>query len=197
MTAKLSHPWCERNKGPILQVLQRVLPDSGQVLEIGSGSGQHAVHFSEHLAPLFWQPTDIDAKNLASIRQWRKDAGLPNLLEPLTLDVLSTEWGLETYSALFSANMIHIAPWECCLGLLAGARRHVNSGGLLALYGPFKIAGCHTADSNRKFDDNLRGKDSRWGVRDLDDVLAQARGFDFEERVEMPANNQVVLLRRQ
>lgn len=193
---KLEHPWPERNKGPILEVFRRVLPETGTVLEIGSGSGQHAAFFAASLPGLEWVPSDIDPDNLASIRIWRAEAGLPNLTAPVVLDVLDREWGVGEIDVVFSANMIHIAPWECCRGLLAGARRHITSGGLLILYGPFRIGGAHTAASNAEFDESLRARDSRWGVRDLEAVCEEARGFDLEERIEMPANNQTLVFRR-
>ncbi|MCP4897134.1 MAG: DUF938 domain-containing protein [bacterium] len=193
---KLFHAWCERNKQPILEVLERVLSPAGKVLEIGSGSGQHAEFFARHLSPLQWQPSDIDEDNLASIRAWRTEAHLQNLMDPIRLDVLSTEWPIERVAGVFSANMIHIAPWECCLGLLSGAQRHVIEGGLLILYGPFQVSGAHTSQSNEDFDENLRSRDPRWGVRDLDLVREAAEGFTLEERIEMPANNQIVVFRR-
>jgi SAM-dependent methyltransferase len=196
VTGKITNPWPERNKGPILEELRRVLPATGTVLEIGSGSGQHAVHFAENLPKITWLPSDVDPENIASIRLWRREAGSPNLFAPRRVDVLDDDWGVGSVDAVFCANMIHIAPWECCAGLVAGARRHVRAGGLLILYGPFRIGGAHTAPSNAEFDADLRGRDARWGVRDLEAVGTEARGFRLEERVEMPANNQTVVFRR-
>jgi SAM-dependent methyltransferase len=196
VTEKLTHSWTERNRGPILEVLRRVLPESGTVLEIGGGSGQHAVYFAEHLPSVTWQPTDIDSEHLASIRCWSEEADLPNLLEPRELDVLDGDWNIGTVDAVFTANMIHITPWDCCLGLLSGARRHVRAGGLLIFYGPFRIDGAHTASSNAEFDSNLRSRNEAWGVRDLEAVADAARGFTLTERVEMPANNQMLVFRR-
>ena len=196
MDAKLCHPWTDRNKGPILEVFRRVLPARGTVLEIGSGSGQHAVFFAERLPGLQWLPSDINEENLASIREWAGERNLPNLLEPLYLDVLEGEWKTDAVEAVFSANMIHITPWECCLGLLAGARRQVVEGGLLILYGPFRIGDRHTADSNAEFDTSLTDRDPSWGVRDLEEVCEAAEGFELVERTEMPANNQTLVFRR-
>jgi len=195
-TKKLTHPWPERNKEPILEVFRRVLPSSGTVLEVGSGSGQHAAFFAEKLPTLSWIPSDIEPENLASIREWRDETDHPNLFEPIRLDVLADDWGIDPVEAVFSANMIHITPWECCLGLLEGARRHVTPGGLLIFYGPFRIGGEHTAESNATFDESLHDRDPRWGVRDLETVCDAAGGFALEERVEMPANNQVLIFRR-
>lgn len=193
---KLVHPSSERNKQPILDVLLRLLPSTGRVLEIAGGSGQHAVFFAEHIPGITWQPTEIEAERLASIRAWRKESKLENFLAPRRLDVLDDDWGLGSFDAVFNANFIHITSWKCCLGLLAGARRHLSSGGLLIFYGPFRIGGEHTAPSNAAFDDDLRGRDAEWGVRDLEAVVDAAEGFRLAERVEMPANNQVLVFRR-
>ena len=192
---KLEHPSSERNKQPIVEVLRRVLPSSGTVLEIASGSGQHAVFFSENLPGITWLPTDIDEERMASIRAWRDESSCSNLLGPRRLDVLDDDWDIGTVDVVFSSNMIHITPWECCLGLLAGARRHLAPGGLLVFYGPFRIGGEHTAPSNVAFDENLRGRDPSWGVRDLDAICDAADGLVLEERIEMPANNQILVFR--
>jgi len=194
---KLEHASSERNKQPILEVLRRFLPPSGTVLEIAGGSGQHAVFFSENLPRITWLPTDIDEERLASIRAWREDSSCSNLLEPRRLDVLEDDWNIPTVDTVFSSNMIHITPWECCLGLLAGARRHLAPGGMLIFYGPFRIGGEHTAPSNAAFDKNLRGRDPSWGVRDLDAICDAADGLVLEERIEMPANNQILVFRRE
>ena len=194
--AKLEHPSSERNKQPILDVLRRLLPSSGTVLEIAGGSGQHAVFFSENLPGITWLPTDIDDERLASIRAWRESSNCSNLLEPKRLDVLDDDWGIGKVEVVFSANMVHITPWECCLGLVAGARRHLTPGGLLIFYGPFRIGGEHTAPSNAAFDEDLRGRDPSWGVRDLDAIRDAADGLVLEERVAMPANNQILVFRK-
>lgn len=193
---KLEHPSSERNKQPILDVLRRVLPLRGTVLEIAGGSGQHAVFFAENLPGITWLPTDIDEEWLASIRAWRADSKCSSILEPRRLDVLDEDWDVGTVDVVFSSNMVHITPWECCLGLLAGARRHLTPGGLLVFYGPFRIGGEHTAPSNAAFDESLRGRDPRWGVRDLEAIRDAAAGLVLKERIEMPANNQMLVLRR-
>ena len=194
---KLEHPSSERNKQPILEVLRRVLPSNATVLEIAGGSGQHAVYFSGNLPGINWLPTDIDEGRLASIRAWREESSCSNLLEPRRLDVLDDDWDIGTVDVVFSSNMVHITPWDCCLGLLAGARRHLTPGGLLVFYGPFRIGGEHTAPSNVAFDENLRGRDPSWGVRDLEAIRDAADGLVLEERTEMPAKNQILVFRRE
>lgn len=195
---KQSWPAPERNKAPILAVLERVLPPSGRVLEIASGSGQHAVHFAQHLPGLRFLPSDVSSENLASIRAWVSEAALPNLEEPRQLDVCAPDYGVAEVDAIFNANLIHIAPWACAEGLFAGARRHLRPSGVLVLYGPFHIGGQPTSDSNAAFDVSLRERDRRWGVRDLEAVLelASAAGLVHEERVTMPANNQLLVFRK-
>ncbi len=187
-----------RNRDPILAVLRRVLPAEGTVLEIAAGTGEHALHFSSALERVSWLATDADPDAVESIAAWREEQGPPNLLAPMLLDVTSPRWPIGTVDALFCANMIHIAPWSACLGLLAGAGRHLAHGAPLVLYGPYRLQARHTAPSNEAFDRDLRARDPRWGVRDLDEVLdaAEHEGLAFEERVEMPANNQTIVLRR-
>jgi len=193
---KICSPWCERNKQPILEVLRQVLPSSCTVLEVGSGSGQHGVYFAEHLPGVQWQPSDVDPVHLASICEWIAEVAPANLLPPVTLDVQWDDWGIAVVDVVFSANMLHITPWECSLGLLAGARRYLADNGLLLIYGPFRIGGEHTAVSNAEFDADLRSRNPRWGIRDLEEVCAAARGFDLEQRFPMPANNQTLVFRR-
>jgi SAM-dependent methyltransferase len=198
MQTKLSWPAPERNKQPILSVLERVLPASGTLLEIASGTGQHAAYFARRLPGLVYQPSDIDDANLASIRAWVAEAALPNLLSPVRLDVCEAVWPSGTVDAIYNANLVHISPWECTVGLLQGAARYLSASGVLVLYGPYRIGGEHTAPSNASFDADLRARDSRFGVRDLEAVsaLAAEHGFALLERVEMPANNQTLVFRR-
>jgi hypothetical protein len=196
---RLSAPAAQRNRGPILEVLQRVLPARGRVLEIASGSGEHVVHFARALPQLTWQPSDPDPAARESIRAWIAHEKPDNALAPLALDVTRARWAhaLEPVDAVLCINMIHISPWEACLGLLYGCEMLLPQGGPLVLYGPFMRAGAHTAPSNAAFDASLRRQDPRWGVRDLDDVQREAalRGFQLAEVVEMPANNLTVVLR--
>jgi SAM-dependent methyltransferase len=195
--SKTRWPAPERNKGPILEVLRRVLPRSGTVLEIASGTGQHAEYFARELPALTFLPSDVDPENLASIREWVRDAALPNLKEPLELDVTSESWKVGEVDAVFNANMIHIAPWDCAVGLFAGIRRETTAR-VVVLYGPFRIGGVHTAPSNEAFDANLRQRNPTFGVRDLEAVteLAEQAGLRLAERVPMPANNQTLVFVR-
>ncbi len=194
-------PAPDRNRGPILEVLRRVLPGpdavGSLVLEIAAGTGQHAVHFAAALPWLRWLPTDPDPAALASIDAWRRDADLDNLLPAAALDV-GEPWPVHRADAVYCCNMIHISPWRSTLALLAGAARTLPSGSPLVLYGPFKRGGVHTAPSNETFDQSLRSRDPAWGVRDLDEVEAEAenQGFVVDEVVAMPANNLTVVFRR-
>jgi len=193
---RLDYPATRRNREPILTVLREVLPASGTVLEIASGSGQHVAHFASALPNLHWQPTDRSPELFASIESWTE--GLANVAKPLALDVISNHWPLARCDAVVCANMIHIAPWEACLGLLDGVMRTLDGDGPLCLYGPFKRNGVHTAPSNEAFDRSLQERDPRWGVRDLDDVTKAAndRGFALDRVFDMPANNLTVVFRR-
>ncbi len=191
-------PHVARNRDAILDVLRRVLPAKGFVLEIASGSGEHAVYFAVSLPALTWQPTDPNSEALASTAAHGIDAGLPNLLPPLQLDVTAAQWPVARADAVICCNMIHIAPWAACEGLLAGAARILPPGGVLYLYGPYKIGGRHTAPTNQEFDERLRAQNAAWGIRDLDEVaaLAERHGFALAETVPMPANNLSVIFRR-
>ncbi|HEU5058839.1 MAG TPA: DUF938 domain-containing protein [Kofleriaceae bacterium] len=188
----------ERNAEPIRAVLARVLPARGLVLEIASGTGQHAVHMARALPQVTWQPSDPDPFALESIAAWRADAGLDNLLAPIELDVTREPWPLAAADAIVCINMIHIAPWEAALALFRGAGRLLPAGGLLYLYGPYRFHGSFTAPSNAAFDASLRARDPAWGVRDLDDIepAAAAAGLCHEETVAMPANNHSLVFRR-
>lgn len=191
-------PATARNRDPILTVLRQWLPPQGLVLEIASGTGEHAVFFAENLTGCDWQPSDAEPAALASIAAWRAQAGLVNLRPPLRLDVCDDLWPVERADAMVCANMIHIAPWDCALGLMAGAGRVLGAGGVLVLYGPFKQGGRHTALSNQAFDADLKVRNPHWGVRDLEavDAAAQAAGLGHMEAVAMPANNLCVVWRR-
>jgi SAM-dependent methyltransferase len=175
-----------------------VLPPVCTVLEVGSGTGQHSDFFTEQVPGWRWQPTDLDAENLACIAAYRADTDRENFLPPLRLDATSDDWPEGPYDAVFSANMIHIAPWGAALGLFEGAERVLGPEGLLVLYGPFRFSGTFTAESNAAFDARLRSEDPTWGVRDLDDLRREtgARGFAAPTILGMPANNHVLVFAR-
>ena len=184
-------PAAERNRAAILTELQRVLPPRGLLLEIASGTGQHAAHCSPGLSGWQWQPSDFNAETLPSIRTWC--AGIDNVRAPLQLDVLASEWvGVpEQVDAVFCANMIHAAPWECCGGLMRGAARHLSPQGVLVTYGPYLEDGVETSPGNLGFDVDLRMRHAGWGLRRREDVEREAAqaGLVLRERVAMPTNN--------
>lgn len=199
---KRSSPASVRNREPILEVLRPRLPASGLVLEIASGSGEHAVHLARALPQLEWQPTDREDAALASIAAWRAEAALPNLRAPLRLDVTEEPWPAElvagSVAAIFCANMVHISPWRASEALFAGAGRLLAEGAPLFTYGPYRFDGRFTAPSNEAFDQSLRSRDPSWGVRDVAELraLGERSGLVLEETIEMPANNHVLLFRR-
>ncbi len=188
----------ERNKAPILDVLQRVLPQTGTVLEIASGTGQHVVHFARALPELVWQPSDSDARALAWIESLVDASALANARMPLRLDVHEQPWPVRGVAAVLCINMIHIAPWTATETLFRGVDGVLEGAGPLVLYGPYRRDGQHTAPSNEAFDANLKSRNVEWGVRDLGEVAAVAGGYGFalDEIVEMPANNLTVVFRR-
>lgn len=193
-----------RNHQAISAVLQAFLAGkSGDVVEAGSGTGQHVVDFARHIPGITWWPSDLNAQHLKSIAAWRAHAGLPNIRPPLRIDLSDPAWCPEMHDgsgpgqllAVFCANVIHIAPWRVAEGLLAGAERYLRADGRLFLYGPFKRDGKHTALSNAVFDTSLRERDAKWGVRDIDDLkkLAASVGLILAETAEMPANNLILI----
>ncbi len=193
-----------RNQAPIWAVLKKFLAGkSGDVLEAGSGTGQHVVHFARQAPAITWWPSDLNEQHLKSISAWRAHAGLANIRPPLTIDLADPAWcramtdgsGPPKLTALFCANVIHIAPWRVAEGLFAGAGRYLKSGGRLFLYGPFKRDSRHTAVSNAVFDTSLRNNNPEWGVSDIADVerLASENGLALRQAVEMPANNMILI----
>lgn len=193
MTAELPHsPAADRNKDAILGVLQRLLPPQATVLEIASGTGQHAAHMAAAQPGWTWQPTDVEPAKLEGIAQ--RCAGLSNVQAPMRLDVVAQPWPVppgRRFNAVFSANMLHASPWETCAGLMRGAADCLAPGGLLLVYGPFITDDTPTAPSNLAFDADLRARDAAWGVRRLADVSATASdaGLALQQRIAMPANN--------
>ena len=188
---------CERNRGPILEVLRTAFAGATRVLEVGSGTGQHAAHFAAALPHLTWQSADLPEHH-AGIRAWLDEAGLSNTPPPLALDVHTFAWPEAAFDAAFSANTAHILSWPGVEKMLAGVARALRLGGCFALYGPFNVGGTYTAESNRAFDAWLRGRDPESGLRDLEAVEAAARSFGLEPCGDhpMPANNRLLLWRK-
>jgi hypothetical protein len=193
-----SAPAAIRNREPIAEVLREWLPDSGLVLEIASGTGEHVVHFAECFPKLEWQPSDIHADALTSVEAWRRDSGLANVREPITLDASSPEWPVDRADAVLSINMVHISPWASALGLLDGVARLLPPGAPLIMYGPWITSAFETAPSNLEFDQNLRARDPQWGLRSVEEFAAAAaeRGLKLKQTRTMPANNLMLLFLR-
>jgi hypothetical protein len=205
-------PATQRNREPILTVLQKYLPPTGVILEIASGTGEHAVFFAPQLTPRLWLPSDSGEIQLASIAAWRQQNPFPTMLSPIHLDVIEPEWPqqtmnslwanpseFQTVSAIVNINMIHISPWAATEGLMAGAETLLYQGGILYLYGPYQREGRHTAPSNETFDAMLRSQNPDWGVRHLEDVvaLAQTHHLRWIATIPMPANNFSVIFERE
>jgi len=209
MTALPSSPAADRNKQPILETLQRVLPERGMALEIASGTGQHATWFAAGLPGWQWQPTDLQASAMATIAAWTEQSGVRNVLPPMRLDVTSAHWPDgddlfgeafgETFDAVYCANMLHIAPWAACAGLMQGAARVLTPDGVLVTYGPYLEDGVPTSPGNLAFDESLRGTHPEWGIRQLSAVAEVARhaGLHLRERHAMPANNLLLVWGRE
>ncbi len=194
-----SAPAAQRNREPIAEVLAEWLPKRGVVLEIASGTGEHAVHFAERFPGLEWQPSDVHADALGSIRAWRDDSGLSNIREPIVVDASWADWPVERADAVLSINMVHISPWASALGMIENASRLLGAGAPLILYGPWLKDGIPTAASNLAFDADLRRRDPQWGLRRVEDFAqsASGKGLDLAEIRQMPANNLMLLFRRQ
>jgi hypothetical protein len=192
-----SAPAALRNREPIAQVLRSWLPESGLVLEVASGTGEHAVYFAERFASLDWQPCDIHPDALGSIEAWREAAMRANLRPPIALDASAADWPIARAEAVVSLNMVHISPWTAALGLLAGAARILTSGAPLILYGPWIRDGAATEPSNLDFHSDLKRRNPEWGLRKVGDFAAAGeRDFELVETRPMPANNLMLLLRR-
>ena len=202
-------PATERNRTPILEILQQVLPPTGTILEISSGTGEHAVFMAPQLAPRYWLPSDPNPEARASIRAWQQSAPCDNMYLPIDLDTSNSQWLVESgelpncdlqqhpITAIVNINMIHIAPKSAYLGLFAGAKRILPIDGILYLYGPFKQVGVHTAPSNAAFDASLRSQNSAWGIRDLEEIVtvAQSHHLELQKVYPMPANNLSVVFK--
>jgi SAM-dependent methyltransferase len=204
---RLDAPAFHRNHQAILGVLQRYLTGkSGDVVEAGSGTGQHVVEFAREFPEIVWWPSDLNDRHLESIKAWRLHSQLQNIRPPRRIDLSNSAWGQEMRSAggpgellaIFCANVVHIAPWHVTEGLIKGAGQYLRRDGMLFLYGPFKRGGRHTAESNEAFDTSLRQGNPEWGVRDIEavDELARGAGLSLVEIAEMPANNFTLVWRR-
>jgi len=191
-------PSAARNAGPILKVLRRILPTHGVVLEIGCGSGEHAVYFAARMPTLTWLPSDPDPASRASTASRIGLKGLSNVQAPIDVDACSAVWGVEKlapFDAIVSINMVHIAPWAATVGLFSGAARMLRASGLLILYGPFMLSGKYNAPSNAAFDESLKARNPSWGLRDVTEIerVAAASGLKLRETIEMPANNMLIV----
>ena len=192
-----SAPAALRNREPIADVLADWLPPAGLVLEIASGTGEHAAYFAQRFPELQWQPSDVHPDALGSIAAWRQETGRANLLRPVMLDAASADWPVDRADAVLSVNLVHISPWSSSLGLIAGAHRLLAAGAPLILYGPWLRDDVPTAESNLAFDADLKRRDARWGLRRVEDFAAAAsEAFTLAEIRSMPANNLMLLLRR-
>ena len=184
-----------KNRDSILEVLEYILPKNGLVLEIASGSGEHATYFASRLKSLTWQPSEPSHECRTSISSWAEETQSLNLLPPLDLNVLVNPWPIKYANAIVCINLIHIASWAVTKNLMSGAARTLRMGGILYLYGPFKIGGEHTAISNKLFDESLKKRNAQWGVRDLSKVIYEAKthGLTHVQSIQMPANNQSIV----
>ncbi len=205
-TSRQHAPATQRNREPILEILQQVLPPQGTILEIASGTGEHAIFFAPRLHQRKWQPSDPNPQARDSITAWMEHSPTDNLYPPLDIDASTEIWTVENstlvdispITAIVNINMIHISPWSSCLGLMAGAKRILPKNGILYLYGPYKQDGKHTASSNAAFDESLRSQNPEWGVRNLEDVVAAASAKNLEllNTHQMPANNLSVVFQK-
>lgn len=196
---KLSSPATARNREPIAAVLSEELPSRGLVLEVASGAGEHAAFLAERFPHLNWQPSDPDPAALGSIEAHAADAGLPNLRQPVVLDAAGDTWPVDGADAVLCINMVHISPWAATVGLMRGAVTRLERGSPLILYGPYRRQGVSTAPSNATFDRSLKQRNPEWGLRFVEDVADEAarNGFGLERLVEMPANNLILVFRKQ
>ena len=196
--ARRSAPAALRNREPIAEVLTDWLPESGIVLEVASGTGEHAVWFARRFPDLTWQPSETHPVALASISAWAEEASLPNLRAPVVVDASTSDWPVKRADAVLNINMVHISPWEASLGLIAGAARLLPAHAPLILYGPWLKDDIETAPSNLAFDANLKERDPRWGLRRVEDFAAAAlgKGFELADWRRMPANNLMLLFRK-
>lgn len=198
LSVKQHAPQADRNKGPIVDLLKRVLPESGMALEVGSGTGQHVIHFARQFPDLVWQPSDYDQVAVASIESYRREARLNNVREPLLLEVRKRMWGNGEVDVVLAINLVHVTSWSVCEGLFDGARRHLRSSGVLFLYGPFKQNGGFANIADAELDAALRSRNADWGLRDIEAVVAlgTARNLGVEQVSDLPGGQIGVVFRK-
>ncbi len=196
--AKRFAPATERNRDVIVESLRSALPRTGTVLEVASGTGEHIIYFAAAFPELIWQPSDYDDAGIASIAVWVAESGLPNILAPVQLDAVISDWPVDRADAIICINMVHIAPWAATEGLFAGASAILANGAVLYLYGPYREQNVETAQSNEAFDASLKSRNPDWGLRKLGDVVkvAERAGFKLDQRHAMPANNLALIFRK-
>jgi len=199
LSVKQHAPQADRSKGPIVEVLKRVLPDAGLALEVGSGTGQHITHFARQFPGVTWQPSDYDQVAVASIEGYRRESHLSNVREPLLLEVRKRIWGHGLLDVVLAINLVHTTSWSVCEGLFDGARRHLHPSGVLFLYGPFKQNGDYTSTENARLDVALRSRNPDWGLRDIEAVVAlgSVRNLLVEQAVDLPGGQLGVVFRKQ
>ena len=197
----LHFPATSRNRDAITMVLKTFMPKSGLILEIGSGSGEHIVHFAKQFPNLTWQPSDLNPRNIESINAWIKTVknSCQNIREPLLIDAAELTPAIQFADAIICINVIHISPWNTTIGLMRNANQLLPSGGLLYLYGPYKLRNNHTAETNESFDHHLRSQNADWGIRNFEHVVSEAEKVDlkFVDNINMPANNLTIIFRKQ
>ncbi len=198
LSVKQHAPQADRNKGPIVELLKRVLPDTGMALEVGSGTGQHVIHFARQFPGLVWQPSDYDQVAIASIESYRHEARLSNVREPLLLEVRKKMWGNGQVDVVLAINLVHVTSWSVCEGLFDGARRHLRSSGVLFMYGPFKQNGGFASNEDAELDAALRSRNADWGLRDIEAVVAlgTARNLTAEQVADLPGGQVGVVFRK-
>lgn len=195
---RLFSPSTMRNKHVILEVFQKYAPISGKILEIACGSGEHTTHFAASNANLTWHPSDIDQSHMESVNAHAMADDLKNIMPAIHLDVTMDSWPVPDLDMIYNANMIHISPWVCTVGIFNGAKRHLNKDGVMMMYGPYKRNGEHTADSNESFDQSLKSRNPEWGIRNIEDVISVAKENDLilQDLIPMPANNFCVVYKK-
>ncbi len=194
---KKKFPAADRNKGPILEALKELLPLEGSLLEIASGTGQHIVHFASHFTKIDWQPSDMDPDHILSIQSHIGELGLKNVRKPVQLDILKQPWYMGQFDVIYNANLIHISSWETCQSLMKNASKHLKKNGLLLIYGPFFFENSTPEPSNIEFDQSLKKRDPKWGIRNFEEIELEAKLYElqFLKKISMPAKNHLLVFK--